>query len=155
MGFRFDSALSASNPPSFQPCQIVCLESQNTYLYAEVVQLVESRKVCWVHPLVLVCGSSDPQDDRYGPGMSLEGRSLEMASCFLEGCFDLRNCSDLLLPWGLFRAAIDTEVMPLLSFLYQPEACASAPLNGVDVDRASHQMHQFIHQLCKARPEAF
>ncbi len=154
MGFRFDSAPSASNPPSFQPCQIVCLESQNAYLYAEVVQLVESRKVCWVHPLVLVRSSNAPQDDQYSPGMPVEGMLIEMTNCFLESCFDLRNCSDLLLPWALFRAAIDTEVLPLLSFLY-PSDTSPDSLKAVDVDQASHQMHQFIHQLCKVRPEVF
>lgn len=155
MGFRFNSAPSASNPPSFQPCQIVCLESQNAYLYAEVVQLVESRKVCWVHPLVLVCSSNAPQDGRYAPEISVEGVLSEMTNCFLESWFDLRNCSDLLLPWELFRAAIDTEVLPLLSFLYPSDACSPTSLKAVDVDQASHQMHQFIHQLCKVRPEVF
>ncbi len=44
---------------NFQPLQIVCLEHLATCLYAEVIQVVESRQVCWVRPLLLVQYSTE------------------------------------------------------------------------------------------------
>lgn len=76
----------------FQPYQIVCLESPNSYLYSEVIQVVTSRQLCWVRPLLLFSHS-------------------------LQEILDLRDTSDLLLPISLFQPALDTEVIPLLTQL--------------------------------------
>jgi len=39
--------------PSFAPYQIVCLEHQQSYLYGEVIQVIESKNLCWMRPLLL------------------------------------------------------------------------------------------------------
>jgi hypothetical protein len=119
---------NSSNRPGFQAYQIVCLDYEDTCLYAEVVQLVEDRQVCWVRPLVLHCA----------------------LSAAAPQWLDLRNCSDLLLPWVLFRAAMDTEAIPILAHMYSPKTT-----DEDESKQVSHQVHQFIQKICRAHPEAF
>jgi len=124
--------------PYFQPREIVCLECDRSYLYAEVVQTVEERQLCWVHPLLLVIHSSviETQADASEPTVY----------------HDLRGEVDLLLPVVLFRSAFDTEVAPLLTHLYgpTPEAQSSS------VDKTVQQrVNQLVKQICRSRPEAF
>ena len=113
---------------NFQPRQIVCLEHEDTCLYAEVIQVVVSRQICWVRPLLL----------GVFPTGQYEGQ-----------IHDLRSSSDLLWPITFFRPALDTEVMPLLTQLLalepQPEHDASG----------SGQLSQFIHQVWQAHSGAF
>ncbi len=123
---------------SFQPCQIVCLEHESSRLYAEVIQIVESRQICWVRPLVLAVGVS--------PG------SGQVDDTDLPRCYDLRSGADLLYPLVLFRTALDTEVIPLLTFLYSPEWESSIhPSN----QNGHQQLRQFIQKVWQAYPEVF
>lgn len=90
---------------NFQPLQILCLEHDRLRLYVEVIQVAEPRRMCWVRPLML--GAAD--DSSYAAPILRQ---------------DLRHCADLLWPIDAFRAAIDTEVLPLLAQLdetVQPE----------------------------------
>lgn len=126
----------SSQACNFQPCQIVCLEDDVNCLYAEVVQTVVQRQICWVRPLVLTI---KPLSDGQAEIMPPHG-------------YDLRNGADLLLPLVLFRAAFDSEVIPLLTYLYGLSSEAGAD----NVDPAGHQyLKQFIQRLCCAHPEVF
>ena len=44
----------------FQAGQILSLEHGDMKLYAEVIQVVVSRQLCWVRPLVLVNFTQEP-----------------------------------------------------------------------------------------------
>jgi hypothetical protein len=117
--------------PTFQPCEIVCLEYLKTRLYAEVMQIVPQRRVCWARPLVLLSTSE-----------------LDLEPVMLH---DLRCGSDLLLPIALFRVAFDTEAIPVLAHLY-----ASSEPTDPDADRIAHQqLSQLVKAVCQAHPEAF
>ncbi|MEA5551690.1 hypothetical protein VB713_11985 [Anabaena cylindrica UHCC 0172] len=106
---------------SFQPGQIVSLDYIDRNLYAEVVQVVISRDLCWVRPLLLA--------------------NLSQETPLIT---DLRDASDLLWPINLFRAALDTEAVGLLSQLLPKDAKA-------DCDTvAQQQLNQFIYQLWQA-----
>jgi hypothetical protein len=109
---------------NFQPGQIVSLEHGDRNLYAEVIQVVVSRQLCWVRPLLLVT---------YTP-------ELPMIT-------DLRDGSDLLWPINLFRHALDTEVITLLSQVLLKE-----PKSEPDLV-AKQELHQFIQQLWQAYQE--
>ena len=109
----------------FQPRQIVCLEHEGTRLYAEVIQVVESRQVCWVRPLLLVAFT----DFKY-PSIA-------------PPLYDLRPSADLLWPLTLFRPALDTEVMPLVQLLVQ-----EPPLESDSA--AQQQLNQFLYQVWQA-----
>ena len=104
-----------------QPGQIVSLEHGDKNLYAEVIQFVVSRQLCWVRPLFMV--------------------TLIQESPLIT---DLRDVSDLLWPANLFRPALDTEVITFLS-----QVLAKEPKTEPD-SMAKQQLNQFIQQLWQA-----
>jgi hypothetical protein len=114
---------------NFQPRQIVCLEHLATCLYAEVIQVVASRQIGWVRPLLLAEFPIDNQ--RYEEPL----------------IYDLRSGADLLWSLAVFRPALDTEVMPLLLQLLGEEP----PLDREGV--AFTRLNQFIHQAWQAQKQ--
>jgi len=106
---------------NFQPGQIVSLEHGDKSLYAEVIQVVVSRHLCWVRPLLLVTFTEEPPI-----------------------IIDLRDASDILWPVDVFRPALDTEVITLLS-----QVLAKEQKSGTDSD-VKHQLNQFIHEVWQA-----
>lgn len=117
---------------NFQPSQIVCLEYEGTCLYAEVIQIVESRQLCWVRPLMLAIA---PLDVDPVP----QPRTL----------YDLRQGADLLWPLSLFRTALDTEVIPLLTQLQASKAQSEG-------GQSAHlQLSHFVRQVWQAHQTQF
>ncbi|MFB2839461.1 hypothetical protein [Floridanema evergladense] len=112
-----------SSAVDFQPSQIVCLEHQETRLYAEVIQIVESRQVAWVRPLMLVVFLGDRLDS--------EPFTL----------YDLSQGADLLWSSNLFRPALDTEVLPLFTHLQ------TSKTQGENQQLAHQQLQRFVRQL--------
>ena len=125
---------------SFQPGQIVGLDYQNCCLYAEVIQVVNSRQLCWVRPLILLEYLSD--------GNIVDSQSLQSLQDSAN-LSDLRESSDLIWPIQLFRAALDTEVIPLLVHLEALEGKTT-------ITQTAHQQLQgFVRQVWQAYPEVF
>lgn len=122
------------SPVSFQPCQIVCLEQGDSRLYAEVVQLAPQRGICWVRPLMIVDAVETMNED-------------------LLQLHDLRQGADLLLPAPLFRAALDEEVIPLLTQLYASDQTVSRQRPIAQLDQ--QQVNRFVRSVCQARPDVF
>ncbi|MCY7323777.1 MAG: hypothetical protein LH660_18745 [Phormidesmis sp. CAN_BIN36] len=127
----------------FQPSQIVCLELNSTCLYAEVVQVVEARRLCWARPLVLVIGSSE---------VANSSPPFEPRSNTSPVCHDLRQGADLLLPTVLFRQALDVEAIPVLSSLYSLDEIANSASQDIKDRR---QLSEFIRQICIYHPNTF
>ncbi len=117
---------------NFQPGQILFLESDcpiakdtskvqvadKSRLYVELIQVVVSRQLCWVRPLLLVNFNEEP-----------------------PLVVDLRDASDLLWSVNLFQPALDTEVITYLSPILVKE-----PQQELDVAAKQH-LNRFIHQL--------
>lgn len=121
-----------SSAVNFHSSQIVCLEYEGTRLYAEVIQIVEIRQMCWVRPLMLTVS---PACDR-----------LEAQESIL---YDLRQGADLLWPAVLFRPALDTEVVPLFTYLM-------ASKTQTDITQIAHQkFHHFVRQVWQAYQSNF
>ncbi|MBE9189717.1 hypothetical protein IQ230_04920 [Gloeocapsopsis crepidinum LEGE 06123] len=119
-------------PYDFQPRQIVYLENNNQRLYAEVIQVVDSRQMCWVRPLVLVTFRSEPS----------------VTFDQLPSVTDLRSTADLFWYSTLFRPALDTEVIPFL--VEQMATDPSSETNPIDVA----QLNQFIRRVWQAYQDA-
>lgn len=121
----------------FQPRQIVCLEYENIRLYSEVVEVVVSRQVCWVRPLLLAVSQvgHDP---------------LLLFSPKQTTLYDLRQGADLLWPASLFRAALDTEVIPLLVQLETPDDVQLA-----NNSEAHKQLSCFVLKVWQAYKDTF
>ncbi len=113
----------------FQPRQIVYLENDNQRLYAEVIQVVESRQMCWVRPLVLVS---------YFYDFTPEPPPVVI---------DLRSAADLFWQSTLFRPALDTEVIPFLvkSLTTEPTTESYAA--------AVAQLNQFVRRVWQTTQE--
>ncbi|MEM9543834.1 MAG: hypothetical protein AAGA60_30670 [Cyanobacteria bacterium P01_E01_bin.42] len=114
----------------FQPHQIVYLEHQDRYLYAEVIQEIPERQMCWVRPLLLVVDVC-----------------VDVPSVSPQ-VYDLRLASDLVWPIQSFSPALDTEVIPLLAALESPE-----PESREVTQTARSQLNQFIQQVWKKEQE--
>lgn len=100
--------------PLFAPHQIVRLHCDRAYLYAEVIQLIEDKDLCWARPLLLWhC------DQVYSP--SLTDYLLQPNACSDCQLYDLRQLADLLWPTRLFQSVLDTEAVPLLTYLYDQD----------------------------------
>lgn len=121
--------ITIGSAQKFQPRQIVCLEHESTYLYAEIIDFVELRQVCWVRPLMLAF--------------------IEAGSDELLALYDLRLGSDLLWPASLFRPALDTEVIPLLVQLNVSDTSA------LICSDAHQQLSRFVHEVWQAHKSAF
>ncbi|MBW4522482.1 MAG: hypothetical protein KME16_22740 [Scytolyngbya sp. HA4215-MV1] len=125
----------------FKPTEIVCLDNHDLQLYAEVIQVVVERQTCWVRPLFLVASSA-------ADGISTEGESSKVET---RTFYDLRQGADLLLPTVLFRSALDTEVVPLLSQLPHKISARES-----EAGRQAHQqLRQLVCQICKIHPDLF
>jgi hypothetical protein len=116
----------------FKTDRIVCLDSPresldrgaNLHLFAEVIDTILISSRCWVRPLAIA--RSNPENFE------------------LEFLHDLRDTSQLILPLNLFRYALDTEVLPLISELFHS---ASDSIRSVNAQQA---LHQFINDLYRS-----
>ncbi len=124
--------IDKSSIVEFKTDQIVCLDfprerlcqSDNLYLFAEVIDTIAVSSRCWVRPLVIA--RSNP-------------KSFE-----LEFLHDLRDAAQLILPTDLFRYALDTEILPLISELFHPDKDSTLTLN------AKQALHRFIADLYRS-----
>lgn len=128
--------------PNFQVYQIVYLEYKTTRLYAEVIQTIEARQMCWVRPLGLVVYPTDSFYPSWGFSQSED----------VPAVYDLRQGADLLWPGTLFQVALDTEVLPLLA---QLELQERDKIENSAASAARHQLNQFIRQVWQAHLDAF
>jgi hypothetical protein len=116
----------------FKTDRIVCLDSprerlhqrENLHLFAEVIDTILISSRCWVRPLAIA--RSNPENFR------------------LEFLHDLRDTAQLILPTDLFRDALDTEILPLISELFDPARDSTRSLN------AQKALHQFIADLYRS-----
>jgi hypothetical protein len=115
------------SPDEFKTDQIVCIDSSkdrlsgSLHLFAEVIDNISISSRCCARPLAIA--RSNPE-------------SFE-----LEFLHDLRDTSQLILPTNFFRYALDTEVIPLLSKLYNPTKEWKRATN------AQRVLYQFISDL--------
>lgn len=128
--------VSIGSAYTFQPRQIVCLEYENIRLYTEVIEVVASRQICWVRPLMLLVAVAD-NDAR------LESTPEQLT------LYDLRQSADLLWPASLFRPALDTEVIPLVVQLNDPN------LQRENNSDAHKQLSCFVSKVWQAHKSAF
>lgn len=117
----------------FQQNQIICLQHKNSYLYAEVIDIIEVRQMCWGRPLMLAIWPADKE-------WATQPTTV----------YDLREGADILLPVKLFRPAIDTE---LISLIPQLESAENKPMDAPKI--AHHQLRAFIQQVWQDHPGDF
>ncbi len=105
----------------FKTARIVCIDRADLHLFAEVIDTIAIDDRCWVRPLAIARSTSE--------------------SFKLEFLHDLRDAAQLILPADLFRDALDTEVLPLISELFHPDRDSTKSTN------AQRVLYQFIAEL--------
>ncbi|NJK28821.1 MAG: hypothetical protein HC851_06365 [Acaryochloris sp. RU_4_1] len=130
------------SPSPSTPCEIVCLEHQGNYLYAEVIQIVADRQRSWVRPLFLQLTTQS------------SGEQTEMTQGLFA--YHLHNCSDLVWPSQFFRPALDEEVLPLLMQMQLNKQQQEDPVVVSERDRKAHQaLRQLTQHIWQTFPDAF
>lgn len=133
----------------FSPGQILYIEHQGVRLYAEVIQVVRDRKLCWVRPLALVTPITDSNLRSAPIQGTVSHTGLEPVELY-----DLRQGADLVCPQSLLQIALDTEVIPVLTELdsLKPQSNAS----GLGENNLAHeQLREFIRHIWQTNPQIF
>jgi hypothetical protein len=108
----------------FKTDRIVCIDREDLHLFAEVIDTIAIDDRCWVRPLAIA--RSTPESFK------------------LEFLHDLRDTAQLILPVDLFRDALDTEVLPLISELFHSDRDSPKSTN------AQRILYQFITDLYRS-----
>lgn len=117
-----------SSETDLHPHQILCLDHKNTSLYGELIQIIHERNLYWLRPLALLQRSDqDPT--------------------IIENLYDLRQGADLLYPAFLFRAALDTELLPLLTQLENLKTDHPGGLSTHTGQIAHQQLQSFVREV--------
>ncbi|MGB3790424.1 MAG: hypothetical protein WA949_20620 [Phormidesmis sp.] len=130
---------------SVVPSQILYLEHGSSRLYAEAIQVVSQRRLCWARPTLLIQGlpegvpSAKRQDIIASTARSPEQSNLKL--------YDLEGCPDLIWPIAPFQLAYDLDFFSLIVQL------KIAP-NG-NTQRSSSQLNAFIHNFWEAHTDIF
>jgi len=124
---------------TFQEGQIIYLQHETLRLYAETIQIIKTRKLCWARPLALIQLPAEQYSDRY------EALMLN----------DLRQGSDLLLPISLFQIALDTEAIPVITQLNAPKNDLPIELFPDGRQPSFPILQNFVHQVWQAHSEEF
>jgi hypothetical protein len=134
---------------NFKPGQILYLEHQASRLYAEVIQVISERNLCWVRPLALLAPTPIGRSPQFIQELSEDPETPLTL-------YDMRQGADLFCPPSLFRAALDTEVIPLLAQLNALESQAHLHFTGLGENQFAHsQLREFIRYLWQSNPEVF
>jgi len=143
--------------PNFGLHQVVFLSHQGTYLYAEVIQISQQRQLCWARPLLLVQTDADPNVELCDEPRPIlgSGKKSNRSTTIAQGVIaqDVRQASDLLLPWSLFQIALDEDLLPFLGYLNLGESGVS--YSGEQQKVAQQALNRFIRKLCWANPDCF
>jgi hypothetical protein len=147
---------------SVVPSQILYLEHGSSRLYAEAVQVIETRHLCWARPTLLIQGlpelsnslsetlltgdnSTFNAEQNRQEAISAAASSLENSTLDL---YDLENCPDLIWPLALFEIAYDIDFFSLIVQLkLNPDPIAQ--------QKGSHQLNAFIHSFWHSHADDF
>lgn len=132
-------SLPTATLSEFQDGQIIYLQHEAMRLYAEAIQVIKSRQLCWARPLALV---------------QLPDK-LDTNPCQPLILHDLRQGSDLLLPISLFHIALDIDAVPVITQLNAPKNDLTTDLWANNGQTAPLLLQNFIHQIWQADSEQF
>lgn len=97
---------------SVVPSQILYLEHGTARLYAEAIQVVEDRHLCWARPTLLIQGLPETdQSEHRQEAISAAVAAPDHSSLSL---YDLAGGPDLIWPLNLFQIAFDLDFFSLL-----------------------------------------
>lgn len=131
---------------SIAPSQILYLEHGPSRLYAEAIQIVETRHLCWARPTLLIEGL--PESESEGIRQAVISSAAADSSTASLALYDLENCPDLIWPIELFNIAFDVDFFALLIQL------KIAP-NEIAQRSSTQQLNKFIRKFWQAHADVF
>lgn len=96
---------------SVVPSQILYLEHGSSRLYAEAIQVIDTRHLCWTRPTLLIQGLPEGSSVSRQDAISAAVLTPEDSRLML---YDLGGCPDLIWPLLLFQVAYDIDFFSLL-----------------------------------------
>ena len=97
---------------SVVPSQILYLEHGSARLYAEAIQVVENRHLCWARPTLLIQGL--PETNRQEARQEAIAAAATAPAHSELTLYDLEGGPDLIWPLELFQIAFDLDFFSLL-----------------------------------------
>ena len=134
--------LAIGLPMTIAPSQILYLDNGSSRLYAEAIQIVESRHLCWARPTLLIQGLPLGIDevDR----QSAIANAAAHPESSLLSFYDLADGPDIIWPVALFKLAFDLDFFALISWLKShPSEAASR--------QSQQQLKRFIGSFWPAK----
>ena len=133
---------------SVVPSQILYLEHGSSRLYAEAIQIVSRRQVCWARPTLLIqILPEDGTSNARQAAISDAAQSLEHSHLKM---YDLDGCPDLIWPIEPFHLAYDLDFFSLLIQLkITPEDC------NQQTKASSCYLNDFIQSFWRTHPDIF
>jgi hypothetical protein len=131
---------------SLVPSQILYLEHGSCRLYAEAVQVIETRRLCWARPTLLIEGLPAESDSEVRQEIIAAAAASPEASTLK--LYDLKDCPDLIWPIALFQIACDIDFFALL-VQTKMNADEATALDG------SSQLNAFIRSFWHSHAHLF
>lgn len=124
---------------SVVPSQILYLEHGPSRLYAEAIQVVSERALCWARPVLLIQNLPEgvPSASRQS-AIADTVRSPERSTLKL---YDLEGCPDLIWPISPFQLAYDLDFFSLIVQLKIAPNHSTQP--------GTQQFNEFINSFWK------
>ncbi len=131
---------------SVVPSQILYLEHDSSRLYAEAIQIVSTRQVCWARPTLLVQNLPESKSPSVRQAAIADAvQSLTDSDLVM---YDLEGCPDLIWPIAPFHLAYDLDFFSLLVQLKM------TPDQHSRHSGSGHLSH-FIHSFWQTHPDIF
>jgi len=131
---------------SVVPSQILYLEHGSSRLYAEAIQVVSTRQVCWARPTLLVQNLPESKSSLVRQAAIADAAQSLTSSGLVM--YDLEGCPDLIWPIAPFHLAYDLDFFSLLVQLKM------TPDSQSQRSGSSHLSH-FIHSFWQTHPDIF
>ena len=137
---------------SVVPSQILYLEHGSSRLYAEAIQIVSTRQVCWARPTLLI--QNLPESSSLGVRQAAIANAAQSIEHSQLTMYDLEGCPDLIWPIEPFQLAYDLDFFSLLIQLkIAPEDAAA---ERFPTQRSSSsRLNEFIRSFWQTHPDIF
>lgn len=127
------------------PSQILYLEHGSMRLYAEAIQIVASRHLCWARPTLLIRGLPDSTQSLRQEAIAAAVQNPERSKLHL---YDLEGGPDLIWPLNLFQIACDIDFFSLLIRIKMSS-------ENISYHHRSRQLNDFIRSFWHFDSSAF
>ncbi len=129
---------------SIAPSQILYLEHGASRLYAEAIQIIENRHLCWARPTLLIQGLPEAISAEFSTHSDARQAAITTAVATPEhthlNLYDLEGGPDLIWPLELFQIAFDVDFFSLLVQL-------KINPNKTSQQHSGKQLNEFIHSF--------